>query len=416
MKYVKIISLSSAILSSIVIQIWAGVGLKIQPEGWDIGKGSSGTWTSQQITVTNIGDEPGKVLIQGQDTNWTFGTTPGPNQFAMQFSKDGSNWTTITKSSVTLAKYLDIGESYSSYLRFQSPTSITPVTLAVKQNIPLKINIELTPKIAKSYTLKLTWGSSGYADGQFQEPSGIAVDYNNNRIYVADAFNSRIQVFNLAGEFITKWTTSGPQEVALDNDGNILVTGGGYIQKFNSNGGFITRWSLDNANGIAVDSNGYIYVTAHKYYNNEYITKVYKYNTNGGLINSWGSTGNGDGQFNSSTGKIAVDSNNNVYVNDGLNGRIQKFTSNGVFISKWCSPGGADGQINYGTAIAVDNLGCMYIGDRNTSRIQKIDSTGKFITKFYSKGSWVNGLDIDNAGNIYAASRYGFCIEIYTPQ
>ena len=51
------------------------------------------------------------------------------------------------------------------------------------------------------------------------------------------------------------------------------------------------------------------------------------------------STGLGDGQFTSS-GWIATDSDDNVYVGDfGENYRIQKFDSNGNFITKWGTPG-----------------------------------------------------------------------------
>jgi hypothetical protein len=38
------------------------------------------------------------------------------------------------------------------------------------------------------------WGSNGTADGQFNVPSGIAVDSSRN-VYVADTLSNRIQVF-----------------------------------------------------------------------------------------------------------------------------------------------------------------------------------------------------------------------------
>jgi tripartite motif-containing protein 71 len=39
------------------------------------------------------------------------------------------------------------------------------------------------------------WGSKGTADGQFEYPSGVAVDSSEN-VYVADTGNHRIQVFS----------------------------------------------------------------------------------------------------------------------------------------------------------------------------------------------------------------------------
>jgi DNA-binding beta-propeller fold protein YncE len=49
------------------------------------------------------------------------------------------------------------------------------------------------------------WGSPGKGDGQFSDPSSVAVDEHNNRIYVADPGNQRIQVFDLDGKFMMKW-------------------------------------------------------------------------------------------------------------------------------------------------------------------------------------------------------------------
>jgi DNA-binding beta-propeller fold protein YncE len=50
-----------------------------------------------------------------------------------------------------------------------------------------------------------TWGSQGQEDGQFLEPSSVAVSEKEGRVYVADPRNQRIQVFDLGGKFIMKW-------------------------------------------------------------------------------------------------------------------------------------------------------------------------------------------------------------------
>jgi sugar lactone lactonase YvrE len=50
-----------------------------------------------------------------------------------------------------------------------------------------------------------TWGSRGQDDGQFVEPSAVVVSEKEGRVYVADPRNRRIQVFDLDGNFITKW-------------------------------------------------------------------------------------------------------------------------------------------------------------------------------------------------------------------
>lgn len=49
----------------------------------------------------------------------------------------------------------------------------------------------------------LQWGSRGSGDGEFLEPTAVAVF--DETVYVADAQNGRIQVFNTSGKFLNKW-------------------------------------------------------------------------------------------------------------------------------------------------------------------------------------------------------------------
>jgi DNA-binding beta-propeller fold protein YncE len=68
-----------------------------------------------------------------------------------------------------------------------------------------------------------TWGSEGSGEGQFKGISSVAVDPANNKLYVADPLNSRIQVFDSTGKFVTKWPvpewgqTLGFEDLAVDS-------------------------------------------------------------------------------------------------------------------------------------------------------------------------------------------------------
>ena len=85
------------------------------------------------------------------------------------------------------------------------------------------------------------WGQAGAGDGQFNEPSGIAIDSAGN-VYVADTANHRIQKFDDQGNFLLKWGSSGsgagqfdaPKGVAVDSADNVYVVDSGNhrIQKF----------------------------------------------------------------------------------------------------------------------------------------------------------------------------------------
>jgi DNA-binding beta-propeller fold protein YncE len=67
------------------------------------------------------------------------------------------------------------------------------------------------------------WGSKGAGDGQFDDPTSVAVDPTTNKVYVADPRNRRIQVFDPNGKFLTKWVIAewgrpaGFEDVAIDS-------------------------------------------------------------------------------------------------------------------------------------------------------------------------------------------------------
>lgn len=63
--------------------------------------------------------------------------------------------------------------------------------------------------------LLLSWGEPGDGPGQFHLPHGIAVD-RDSRVFVADRENSRVQIFDSDGKFITEWReVARPTEVFI---------------------------------------------------------------------------------------------------------------------------------------------------------------------------------------------------------
>ena len=74
-------------------------------------------------------------------------------------------------------------------------------------------------------------------------------------MYVTDAGNNRIQIFDSNGNFITAWGSKGsgegqldtPHDIAVDPSRNVYVAeqGNFRIQKFDSKGNFITTWGSE---------------------------------------------------------------------------------------------------------------------------------------------------------------------------
>ena len=118
-------------------------------------------------------------------------------------------------------------------------------------------------------------GSYGTGDGQFQRPSGAA--WYDGRLYVVDAFNNRVQVFDAAGKLVAILGSSDkiselyyPYDITVSDGGELFVVeyGGGRVSKLsrsgkllgrygtsgNGRGQFLTPW------GLAVDHQGRVYV------------------------------------------------------------------------------------------------------------------------------------------------------------
>lgn len=264
------------------------------------------------------------------------------------------------------------------------------------------------------------WGSQGDSDGQFEEPTGIAID-SSNKVYVSDMdfqnccnqLHHRIQKFNEDGTFITKWGGSGafvnPMGIAIDSSGNVYVVDQVHqrIAKFTSDGTFIRDWGSGyNPTDIAIDSSDNLYVTE------TYDSRVAKFTSDGTLIKKW-NTG-------SICRGIAVDSSDNVWVTGANNGDsnylVQEFTSDGVLITQWNSAGndGVNIPTYNGYGIAFDSLGKLFIADTFNHRIQKYETDGTLITQWGTGGTGngefndLHDIAIDSANTIFVSDKVHF--------
>jgi DNA-binding beta-propeller fold protein YncE len=79
-------------------------------------------------------------------------------------------------------------------------------------------------KFSKDGHFIKSWGHKGSDPGEFDEPHDIFVGGSQNRVYVADRRNRRIQVFDQDGNFIAEWKQFGqPSSVFVGKDDTIYV-------------------------------------------------------------------------------------------------------------------------------------------------------------------------------------------------
>lgn len=126
-------------------------------------------------------------------------------------------------------------------------------------------------------------GTVGAGPGQFQRPSGLA--WREGRLYVADAFNNRVQVFADSGEFV-EILSSGEKALALQYPYDIALSSAGEL--------FVVEYTAG---------------------------RVSQFDLRGRLLGRFGSTGSGTGQF-ATPWALTVDDESRVFVADTENRRI----------------------------------------------------------------------------------------------
>ena len=138
----------------------------------------------------------------------------------------------------------------------------------------------------------LSWGSHGEELGQFIRPQAMDVDANNH-LWIADACNHRVQIFDTSSGkpvLVTSWGEEGeevgqlryPYDICLDPDGEHL-----FLCEFGNH-------------------------------------RVQRFTRNGNSVAAWGKAGRGDGEFHQPWA-CAIDSKKKLHVLDTYNHRVQRF-------------------------------------------------------------------------------------------
>jgi DNA-binding beta-propeller fold protein YncE len=78
-------------------------------------------------------------------------------------------------------------------------------------------------KFSKDGKFIKAWGKPGKAQGEFNQPHGIALD-SAGRVYVGDRGNGRVQIFDPDGNFIAEWKQFGlPSGIYIDRNDVMYV-------------------------------------------------------------------------------------------------------------------------------------------------------------------------------------------------
>ena len=264
------------------------------------------------------------------------------------------------------------------------------------------------------------WGSLGTGDGQFNNPYGIAVDSERATVFVADANMSRVEKFDLDGNYLGQWGSqgggagelNGETGLAVDADGDVYVadTGNSRIQQFGPDGTYLGGWGRP---GGAPGEFLYPYSVAVNHDTGD----VYVTDTGNNRIERFTAGGTYLGAWPSYAISVAIDPiTGDVYATEPGYDRVLRYTASGVVITQWQI---GDGSGNYFDpwGVAVDGDGHVYVTDERFNRVQEFDGTGTLITEWGSAGaaegqfSGVHAVAVDRHENLYVVDGYNHRVQ-----
>ncbi len=178
-----------------------------------------------------------------------------------------------------------------------------------------------------------TWGTPGQAGAPgepFNRPTR-AMTGPSGALYVTDGYGqSRVHKFAPSGELLFSWGEPGtgpgqfdlPHAVWVDRDERVFVVDreNHRIQIFDSDGAYLTEWGgFHRPQGIFVDSNDVVFVAEAR-------PGVKILTLDGELLAEWGEPGDAPGQFRQYPHSIWADSRGDLYIGEVTgHGLFQKF-------------------------------------------------------------------------------------------
>jgi uncharacterized protein (TIGR03663 family) len=224
--------------------------------------------------------------------------------------------------------------------------------------------------------------------GEFCEPWGVAVG-PNDRVYVADTWNHRVQVFTVQGEFLGQVGAFGqsgsdvsaaptlfygPRDVIVSDAGQVYVsdTGNKRVQVFDLDlnhlfsfgGPGIVEGRLEEPVGLAIGpvpgSDPLLYVA------DTWNTRVQAFNLNGEFQTEWPILG-WDTQSIANKPFLSTDAAGHVYVTDPENGRVVIFDAQGTAVRVLGGP--TSNVLRLPTGVRLDASGNVWVSDPGLQRV-----------------------------------------------
>lgn len=260
------------------------------------------------------------------------------------------------------------------------------------------------------------FGEFGVMEGQFTEPSGVAVNAQND-IIVADTNNHRIQIFDKEGRFKFQFGECGkrdgqllyPNRVAVvRTSGDIIVTERSpthQIQIYNQYGQFVRKFGaniLQHPRGVTVDCKGRIVVVECK------VMRVIIFDQQGGVLQKFGCS-----KHLEFPNGVVVNDKQEIFISDNRAHCVKVFSYEGVYLRQI----GGEGITNYPIGVGINAAGEILIADNhNNFNLTIFTQDGQLVSALESKVKHAQCFDValmDDGSVVLASKDYRLYIYRY---
>ena len=268
----------------------------------------------------------------------------------------------------------------------------------------------------------LKFGEEGNGNGTFKHPLNIAIDNNNDCLYVVDYKNSLIQKFSGNGDFLSQFNLNGHNkdcttfDVALDLNNGLIYwadivlqndadyTTGNNMLVFNFDGELQHIHNLSEMStrtSIAINSQDDLVIVD---FTKKCLSKVDKVGNH--LCHM--------GKFKEPS-NITVDDDDSIIVSDFGDDCIYIFNPDTTIRHRFGSSGTGKGQLKKPVGVATDGE-YILVAEGGNNRVQVFTCDGTFVSMIESKDDPLvhpHGLAVTNDGHVYVGDRGNHCIKKY---
>lgn len=197
------------------------------------------------------------------------------------------------------------------------------------------------------------------------------------------------------GQLPAGWIWGWIPAVAVDSQDRVFVYSRSEhpLVVFDRDGTFLASWGEDilkDAHGLYIDADDNVYCVERGPH------CIYKFNRDGDLLMTIGTPGvpgASDGDPFRLPTDLAIASTGDLFVSDGYdNARVHKYTSDGRLLKSWGTWGDGPGQFKLSHCVRVDRYDRLWVCDRENCRIEFFDLDGAYL------GEWT---DLAHPDTIY---------------